>query len=46
MPSSEANKLNGPMFNQADLVTSLANLSFQDNANEAIHRFITSAAVS
>src|SRR6201996_2726493 len=44
--ASEANKLNGPMVNQADLVPGLANPSFQDNANEAIHRFITSVAVS
>jgi NAD(P)-dependent dehydrogenase (short-subunit alcohol dehydrogenase family) len=39
--ASAANKLNGPMFNQADLVPGLANTAFQDNANEAIHRFIT-----
>jgi NAD(P)-dependent dehydrogenase (short-subunit alcohol dehydrogenase family) len=38
--ASAANKLNGPMINQADLVPDLANPSFQDNANEAIHRFI------
>jgi NAD(P)-dependent dehydrogenase (short-subunit alcohol dehydrogenase family) len=39
--ASAANKLNGPMVDQADLVPGLANPSFQDNANEAIHRFIT-----
>ena len=39
--ASAANKLNGPMVNQADLVPGLANPSFQDNANEAIHRFIS-----
>jgi NAD(P)-dependent dehydrogenase (short-subunit alcohol dehydrogenase family) len=39
--ASAANKLNGPMVNQADFLPDLANLSFQDNANEAIHRFIT-----
>src|ERR1700751_1660857 len=44
--ASAANKLNGPMVNQADLVPGLANPSFQDNANEAIHRFIPSVAVS
>ena len=44
--ASEANKLNGPMVNQADLVPGLANPPFQDNAYEAIHRFITSVAVS
>jgi NAD(P)-dependent dehydrogenase (short-subunit alcohol dehydrogenase family) len=38
--ASAANKLNGPMVNQADFVPDLANPSFQDNANEAIHRFI------
>jgi len=30
-----------PMVNQADFLPDLANPSFQDNANEAIHRFIT-----
>jgi NAD(P)-dependent dehydrogenase (short-subunit alcohol dehydrogenase family) len=44
--ASEANKLNGPMVDQAEFVPGLANPSFQDNANEAIHRFITSVAVS
>jgi NAD(P)-dependent dehydrogenase (short-subunit alcohol dehydrogenase family) len=39
--ASAANKLNGQMVNQADLLPDLANPSFQDNANEAIHRFIT-----
>ncbi len=34
-------QLNGPMVNQADFLPDLANPSFQDNANEAIHRFIT-----
>jgi NAD(P)-dependent dehydrogenase (short-subunit alcohol dehydrogenase family) len=38
--ASGANKLNGPMVNQADFLPDLANPSFQDNANEAIHRFI------
>ena len=38
--ASEAKKLNGPMVDQADFVPGLANPSFQDNANEAIHRFI------
>jgi|SRR5581483_3065656 len=38
--ASAANKLNGPMVDQADLVPGLGNPSFQDNANEAIHRFI------
>ena len=39
--ASAANKLSGPMVNQADIFPDLANPSFQDNANEAIHRFIT-----
>ncbi len=39
--ASAANKLNGPMVDQADFVPDLSNPSFQDNANEAIHRFIT-----
>jgi NAD(P)-dependent dehydrogenase (short-subunit alcohol dehydrogenase family) len=38
--ASEADKLNGPMVDQADYVPGVANPSFQDNANEAIHRFI------
>ncbi len=38
--ASEANTLKGPMVNQADLLPDLANPSFQDHANEAIHRFI------
>ena len=37
--ASAANKLKGPMVNQADIFPDLANPSFQDNANEAIHRF-------
>ena len=39
--ASAANTLTGPVVNQADFLPDLANLSFQDNANEAIHRFIT-----
>ncbi len=38
--ASAANKLNGPMINQAEFVPGVGNPSFQDNANEAIHRFI------
>jgi NAD(P)-dependent dehydrogenase (short-subunit alcohol dehydrogenase family) len=44
--ASAENKLNGPMVNQADFVPGLANTSFQDNANEAIHRFITARTVA
>jgi NAD(P)-dependent dehydrogenase (short-subunit alcohol dehydrogenase family) len=40
--ASAANKLTGPLVNQAHILPSLANPSFQDHANEAIHRFITS----
>jgi NAD(P)-dependent dehydrogenase (short-subunit alcohol dehydrogenase family) len=38
--ASGANKLNGPMVDQAAFVPGVGNPSFQDNANEAIHRFI------
>ena len=36
-----ANKLTGPLVDQADIFPDLANPLFQDHANEAIHRFIT-----
>lgn len=39
--ASAANTLTGPVFNQADFLPDLANPSFQDNANEAIHRFLS-----
>ncbi len=39
--ASGANTLTGPLVNQADFLPDLANPSFQDHANEAIHRFIT-----
>jgi NAD(P)-dependent dehydrogenase (short-subunit alcohol dehydrogenase family) len=39
--ASAANKLTGPLVNQADIVPDLANPLFQDHANEAIHRFIS-----
>ena len=38
---SPNNKVTGPLVDQADIFTDLANPSFQDHANEAIHRFIT-----
>ena len=41
--ASAANKLKGPLVNQTDIVPDLANPSFQDHANGAIHRFITRA---
>lgn len=44
--ASAANKLKGPLVNQADIFPDLANPSFQDNSNEAIHRFITSKAIA
>jgi NAD(P)-dependent dehydrogenase (short-subunit alcohol dehydrogenase family) len=39
--ASPANKLKGSMIDQTDFLPGLANPSFQDNANEAIHRFIS-----
>jgi NAD(P)-dependent dehydrogenase (short-subunit alcohol dehydrogenase family) len=39
--ASAANKLKGPLVNQADFLPDLANPSFQDHANEAIHRFVS-----
>jgi len=39
--ASAANKLKGPLVNQADIFPDLANPTFQDHANEAIHRFIS-----
>jgi NAD(P)-dependent dehydrogenase (short-subunit alcohol dehydrogenase family) len=41
--ASAANKMKGPLVNQADIFPDLANPSFQDHANDAIHRFITKA---
>ena len=39
--ASAANTLKGPLVTQTDIFPDLANPSFQDHANEAIHRFIT-----
>ena len=39
--ASAANTLTGPLVNQADIFPDLADPSFQDHANEAIHRFIS-----
>jgi NAD(P)-dependent dehydrogenase (short-subunit alcohol dehydrogenase family) len=39
--ASAANKLKGPAVDQTDVFPDLANPSFQDHANEAIHGFIT-----
>jgi NAD(P)-dependent dehydrogenase (short-subunit alcohol dehydrogenase family) len=44
--ASAANTLKGPLVNQADIFPDLANPSFQDHANEAIHRFINSKTVA
>ena len=38
--ASAANKLTGPIVDQADILPDLADTSFQDHANEALHRFI------
>jgi hypothetical protein len=35
-----AGKLSGPMVEQTNIFPDLANSSFQDHADEAIHRFI------
>ena len=39
--ASAANKLNGPLVNQAEILPDLTNITFQEHANEAIHRFIS-----
>ena len=39
--ASAANTITGPLVDQADIFPDLANPSFQDHANEAIHRFVT-----
>lgn len=39
--ASAPNTLKGPLVNQADFLPDLANPSFQDHADEAIHRFIS-----
>ncbi|MGO9496681.1 MAG: short-chain dehydrogenase, partial [Solirubrobacteraceae bacterium] len=44
--ASAAGKMKGPMVDQTDIFPDLANASFQDHANEAIHRFITQKAVA
>jgi len=44
--ASAANKMKGPVVDQADIFPDLANPTFQDHANEAIHRFITSKTLA
>jgi NAD(P)-dependent dehydrogenase (short-subunit alcohol dehydrogenase family) len=39
--ASAAKTLKGPLVDQTDIFPDLADPSFQDNANEAIHRFVT-----
>lgn len=39
--ASPANKVSGPLVNQSTILPDLANPSFQDHANEAIHRFMS-----
>ncbi len=41
--ASKEGKLSGDMVDQSTFFTDLKNTSFQDNANEAIHRFIKQA---
>ncbi len=43
--ASAAGKMKGPLVNQTGIFPDLADPSFQDNANEAIHRFIASTTV-
>ncbi|HUY58212.1 MAG TPA: SDR family NAD(P)-dependent oxidoreductase [Solirubrobacteraceae bacterium] len=43
--ASAAGKMKGPIVDQTNIYPDLADSSFQDNANEAIHRFITSKTV-
>jgi NAD(P)-dependent dehydrogenase (short-subunit alcohol dehydrogenase family) len=44
--ASAAKKLKGPLVDQTDIFPDLADPSFQDHADEAIHRFITSKTVA
>jgi len=44
--ASAAGKLKGLVVNQADIFPDLANPTFQDHANEAIHRFITQRTIA
>ena len=42
--ASGAKTLSGPLIDQAEIFPDLANQQFQDNANEAVHRFLTTTA--
>jgi NAD(P)-dependent dehydrogenase (short-subunit alcohol dehydrogenase family) len=44
--ASKEGKLSGDMVDQSTFFTSLKNASFQDHANQAIHRFIKASSVS
>src|SRR6201996_7087080 len=44
--ASPANKLKGPLTDQTTILPDLANPSFQDNANQAIHRFLSSRTIA
>lgn len=44
--ASAAGKMKGPLVDQTDIYPDLANASFQDHANDAIHRFISTGAVA
>ncbi len=44
--ASAAGKMKGPIVDQTDIYPDLADPSFQDHANDAIHRFITSRTVA
>src|SRR5579862_2815163 len=44
--ASAAGKMKGPIVDQTDIFPDLANPTFQDNANEAIHRFITQGTLA
>jgi NAD(P)-dependent dehydrogenase (short-subunit alcohol dehydrogenase family) len=38
--ASKADTLTGPMIDQSEIMPELANRAYQDNANEAVHRFV------
>jgi len=44
--ASRGEVLKGPVVDQADIFPDLANPSFQDHANEAIHRFVPNRAAT
>jgi hypothetical protein len=44
--ASGAKTVSGPIIDQAEIFPDLANQQFQDNANEAVHRFLTTATTA